>query len=93
MTSMKRKPKNLSSDKKKKGTGVVKVRRFEMGVSSVYFFDFLESCGYSIHSANGHRYGLRKGKVGRFSNVSREEVMQLVDELRKRRGLQPFKKV
>ena len=70
--------------------GNVKVRRFEPGVSSIYFFDFLESCGYTISSANGHRYNVRLGKVGRFKKMSRLQVRQLVDELRIKRGLEPF---
>jgi len=68
------------------------VRRFEMGVSSVYFFDFLESCGYCIYSSNGHRYSVRKGKVGRFKTMTKADVMLLVDRLRVNRGLEPFYK-
>jgi hypothetical protein len=69
-----------------------KVRKFAPGTSSIYFFDFLESCGYCISSANGHRYNVRKGKVGRFKRMTRLEVRQLVDQLRINKGLEPFYK-
>lgn len=86
MTSTLPKRKNLLS------ADTVKVRRFEPGATGVYFFEFLQSCGYDVHSANGHRYGIRRGKMGRFKSVSRAEIMEIVDAERKKRGLEPFKK-
>lgn len=68
----------------------VYVRRFERGASALYFFSFLESCGYSIHTKNTTSYNVRLGNVGRYSVMTRAEVMKLVDNLRKKRGLEPF---
>jgi len=86
MTSTTRKRKNSLSAK------TVPVRRFEPGASSLYFFAFLEGCGYSVHSINGHRYGVRFGKIERYKNMTHAQVMELVDELRKNSGLEPFRK-
>ena len=90
MTSTFRKPKNSLSVE----SAPVPVRRFEMGATAVHFFEFLQEHGYDVHARGGEKYySLRHGKVGRFATVTRLQIMQLVDKLRKKKGLQPFYKI
>jgi len=89
MTSIKRKRKNSLSVET---VQTVQVRRFEMGATGIHFFSFLESCGYTVHATHGGRYSIRKGKSSRFRLMTRKEILELIDKLRKNRGLEPILK-
>lgn len=69
-----------------------KVRRFEMGASGLNFVDYLKQRGYDVQGIhNGQKYKVRKpGASGRPKSMTKTAVLQMVDDLRKKAGLQPI---
>lgn len=70
----------------------VRVRRFEMGASSLLFFDFLDRCGYKVHHLSGAYYNLKRKGDLKYKRVRTGKLMELVDDLRIKKGLEPLKK-
>lgn len=70
----------------------VPVRRFEPGATVDYMADFMERCGYQVSSHVG-RYKVKKiGARGPGKLMTRAKVLELFDQERAKRGLEPIRR-
>lgn len=72
----------------------VPVRKFEPGATVDYLSDFMEKCGYQISAYGGMVYRVKQiGMKGPGRKMSRSKVIELFDQERVKKGLEPIKAI